>query len=274
MNKKLLLITSILALLSLAAMGIYVYADRQNASPGAPVIEFDGERAEFSTSADEAQLLRGVSAYDAEDGDVSASLMVEGISHMLGGKTAVVTYAAFDSRGHVAKAERTVYFTDYERPAIELSGPLVFKASSGLDLLSRLSAHDVFDGDISDKIKYSVIDGGYMLSDAGEYSVEFWVTSSKCDTTRLTLPVELCQKEPNSAGIELSQYLLRLNVGDEFRAADYVVGYNSDSERREGASGLSIKSEVDTKTPGTYVVTYRLGSESTGSHTRLIVIVE
>lgn len=62
-------------------------------------------------------LLAGVTATDAEDGDVTASLLVEGISGRNDDGTVQVTYAAFDSNHHVTKATRAVRYTDYTKRA-------------------------------------------------------------------------------------------------------------------------------------------------------------
>lgn len=92
-----------LALSILGVLGTRIY---QAAAYGgaAPEILFDSEVISVPTGADDAALLAGVTATDAEDGDVTASLVVEGVSGRNDDGTVRVTYAAFDSNHHVTKA--------------------------------------------------------------------------------------------------------------------------------------------------------------------------
>ena len=96
-----------LALSVLGVLGTRIY---QAAAYGgaAPEILFDSEVISVPTGADDAALLAGVTATDAEDGDVTASLVVEGVSGRNDDGTVQVTYAAFDSNHHVTKATRAV----------------------------------------------------------------------------------------------------------------------------------------------------------------------
>ena len=113
-----------LALSILGMLGTRIY---QAVAYGgaAPEITFDADVLEVPTGADDAALLAGVTATDAEDGDVTASLLVEGVSGRNDDGTVRVTYAAFDSDRHVTKATRAVRYTDYTPPRFALSQPLV-----------------------------------------------------------------------------------------------------------------------------------------------------
>ena len=113
-----------LALSVLGVLGTRIY---QAAAYGgaAPEILFASDVISVPTGADDAALLAGVTATDAEDGDVTASLLVEGISGRNDDGTVQVTYAAFDSNHHVTKATRAVRYTDYTKPRFALTQPLV-----------------------------------------------------------------------------------------------------------------------------------------------------
>ena len=113
-----------LALSVLGVLGTRIYqADAYGGA--APEILFDSEVISVPTGADDAALLAGVTATDAEDGDVTASLLVEGISGRNDDGTVQVTYAAFDANHHVTKATRAVRYTDYTKPRFALTQPLV-----------------------------------------------------------------------------------------------------------------------------------------------------
>ena len=120
MKNKLPLILIILTVLSVAlAVGYTVY-ERSQSSPGMPQISFDKSSIEAGVDASDEELLRGVTASDPEDGDITDSLIVEGISRMHDG-SAKVSYVAFDSQNHLARAERTVRFTDYRQPVFSFT---------------------------------------------------------------------------------------------------------------------------------------------------------
>jgi len=140
-----------LALSVLGVLGTRIY---QAAAYGgaAPEILFDSEVISVPTGADDAALLAGVTATDAEDGDVTASLVVEGISGRNDDGTVRVTYAAFDSNHHVTKATRAVRYTDYVKPRFALTQPLVCRTGGNRVLSSYVTAHDSIDGDLSGRI--------------------------------------------------------------------------------------------------------------------------
>ena len=104
-----------LALSALGVLGARIY-QKEAYGGAAPEIAFAADVLEVPTGADDAALLAGVTATDAEDGDVTASLLVEGVSGRNADGTVQVTYAAFDSDRHVTKATRAVRYTDYTPP--------------------------------------------------------------------------------------------------------------------------------------------------------------
>ena len=72
-----------------------------------PVITFEDEEQDYSPSMSEEQLLEGVKAMDAEDGDVSRSLRVESVTDLNNGKVSVI-YVAKDSVNNVTKRQRLI----------------------------------------------------------------------------------------------------------------------------------------------------------------------
>lgn len=74
----------------------------------APEIKFPEAEAEYEADADVSVFLEGVTAYDAEDGDVTSSLLIESVVYCDNDTRAKVSYAVCDSGNNVAKAYRTV----------------------------------------------------------------------------------------------------------------------------------------------------------------------
>ena len=90
-----------------------------------PKITMDSDEITVSVSDSEEQLLQGVTATDARDGDVTSSLVVEAVRGVVANQEFTVTYAAFDGAGNVAKAQRTVHYSDYVSPRFSLTGAAV-----------------------------------------------------------------------------------------------------------------------------------------------------
>lgn len=264
MRKRIAIIMLVLTALSVAALVAYRYMAAQRVSGEAPVISFDSKTLEVMTDATMPELLQGVTATDAEDGDVTDSLLVEASTNFVSDTTVEVTYAAFDSNGHVSKATRNVRYVDYRPPEIYFTGPMVFSESSVSELLTYVGARDCIDGDISMRVKASSLESGTLLSNPGEHVLEFRVTNSVGDTAYLTCTVEVLSGYSTSQQIPLKDYLVYLPVGSEFDPRSYLT--DEYTEERT----LEIENEVDTSTPGSYDVYYTLGNR----YTRLIVIVE
>lgn len=254
----------VLTVLSVAGLGVYRYLAKQKTSGEAPVITFDNNLLEVTTSATEAELLQGVTATDAEDGDVTDSLLIETSTHFISDTTIEVTYAAFDSQGHVSKATRSVRYVNYTPPRFYFTGPMVFSEAGVSELLSYIGARDCIDGDISSRVKVASVESGTLLSTPGLHILEFRVTNSTGDTAYLKVPIDVVSAYNSARQIPLSEYLVYLTVGSEFDPAAYLP------EEYASERGLEIENNVNTEEPGVYDVYYTLDN----SMTRLIVVVQ
>ncbi len=100
------LMVVVCVILLAAAVHLVMTEDRT-----APEIIFSEDRIHYTQGDDESVLLAGVTAMDQKDGDVSASLVIDGIYPDDEGTTANVTYVARDSQNNIAKASRVVDYT-------------------------------------------------------------------------------------------------------------------------------------------------------------------
>lgn len=300
-NKKWLIFTILPLLICSLATAAYSFLFIWQDDHTAPEITIDGEELQLSVSAGEEELLQGVSAADDRDGDVTSGIVVESISNIDSDHTATVIYAAFDKSGNVAKAVRTLVYTDYEAPRFGLEEALIFREDTTPDVLSYVTATDAIDGDLSKQIKGVLVSDTISLSYAGHHQVDFRVTNSMGDTIYITLPVDVYTAEENNATVELTDYLVYLQKGAQFQATDYLsslaagtTSYPLKNLTRTGSSGsevsvyecsyksyaeeqkiyIEIEGVVDTKTPGTYSVAYTVKMNDYIGHTRLNVVVE
>lgn len=274
MKKKSIIILIIIAVLSVSAAIAFVVKKEEQSSPKYPEIKFGGTIIDVKVDASEKELLEGVIATDPEDGDVTDSLVIEGVSRIVEGTTMKVSYAAFDSMNHVTKKDRLVNFVDYEKPRFSMNAPMLFRSSKEIDFMSNVGAEDVFEGDISKRIKYSVISSS-STDGVDKYEVKFSVTNKIGDTVTLPLTIEVSGDYTNSAMITLSDYLVYVERDTDFFPKQYLVSYTSKGEQitsEKGFNKLDIINNVNTAVPGVYTVDY---IESTsGSRTRLVVIVD
>lgn len=264
MRRGIVIFLIVLTALSVVGLAAYRITVKLSTSGEAPVISFENDVLEVTTDATDEELLQGVSASDAEDGDVTDSLLVEASTHFVSDATVEVTYAAFDSSGHVTKASRNVRYVDYSPPRFQFSGPMIFSEAGVSELLSFVGAHDCIDGDISSRVKVTAVEAGTLLSTPGEHLLEFRVTNSTGDTAYLKFPVEVVSGYGTAKQIPLKEYLVYIPVDSEFDAREYLEDEYADDR------DVEVESTVDTAEAGIYDVHYTLG----GSSSRLIVVVE
>lgn len=292
-------------------MGIYSFLFVWRDDTTAPVITIAADRIEVSVQAGEEELFEGVSALDDRDGDVTAKMVVEKISNISDDHTATITYAAFDESGNVSKASRTVYYTDYTEPEFGLTRALVFPKGASTDVLSYVMVQDAIDGDLSDKVKGTLVSDTSSLSYAGVHEIDFRVTNSMGDTVHLILPVDVYETGEYNATVNLNAYLTYIEKDSDFEAENYLkkltigsIDYslqgddpeielyingqlvqNGAAETTPGADegmddeetiriDVEMDSTVDTGMPGVYSVTYTVTMDRYTGFTRLNVVVE
>lgn len=278
-SKKKGWILLVVLVLCCAAFAGYVYMVRQVEDHEAPEISFQSEELQISVNDAEEALLEGVTAWDERDGDVTAGIIVEGISNISADQLATVTYAAFDRAGNVTKAQRTLRYVDYESPRFTLSQPLVFGSGRYVDIMGCIGAEDAIDGALDEKIKATLVGGEGSINDVGIHEVEFRVTNSMGETVYLTVPVEIYQTGAYNATLELSENLVYLKKNSAFVEESYLLRMTAGSreivlDASEEDVSVQIQSDVNTRVPGTYSVEYTVKSGTYSGHTRLVVVVE
>lgn len=278
MRRKMRWMPAVLAVACAALCFWYVYSVVMARDTTAPRISFAEETVSVSVHDWQGMLLAGVSAQDDRDGDVTVSLVVEGVSSIRADHSATVTYAAFDKAGNVAKASRTVLYTDYESPVFTLSAPLVFRGGIVPDVFSCVGAADLLDGDLTNRVKANLISEN-TITEIGTHQVELRVTNNMGDTVRLTVPVEVYAAGTYNATVNLSAYLIYVEAGRRFSGEEYLQSFTCGGETYAadalpGDATVTVESTVQTDVPGTYTVDYTVSYENYTGYSRLIVVVE
>lgn len=296
----------ILAVSVMAFAGFYIH-QKITADVDGPVIEMDNEEIEVSIEDDETVLLRGITATDATDGNVTDSLVIESISGFDEDMKRTVRIAAFDKDNHVTKTTRVITYSDYTPIRYSIRAALKYPCLQGdINILGRVYAKDCLDGDISKNIMFS--EGSMVNTDkTGDYDVVLTVTNSAGDTEELPLVVTIYDdaKQSYAPVIVLSKYLIYIKQGEKLEPADYIAGIeyrganyeitdgegtfgidtgNMTQEQKEALSSQNpsvskslfrITDNVDYNKSGSYTIQYEI-DDSEGFHdsVMLTVIVE
>lgn len=254
-----------------------------------PEIFFDTDRITVSLAPTEEELLSGVSASDAEDGDLTGRVIVESISHFITPGVSNVTYTVCDSQNHVTTATRRIVYTDYTSPRFTMSDDLVFSVNEQANPFRCIGATDVIDGNISARIKITA-ENGFQSGTAGVYPITVQVTNSKGDVASLQLSVTIENTSLYAPRITLKNYLMYITVGDtvdlrdNLRAVESVTENAEDDVETEEETAAAmealrervrIETDFDRNTPGVYQVDYRFTDAfDREAHAVLTIVVE
>lgn len=218
--------STLVLLAALVLFGRYAWnAFRTNDTVG-PNIDMDSTQIEVSVKDPQVKLLRGMTATDIRDGDVTDNLVIENISEFVAENTRTVTYAAFDRDNNVSKATRSMVYTDYVPAVFSLSSALNFNVSvNQQSILDAIHVMDSIDGDISEKVKFST-SSVINLDTAGDYKVVVEVTNSAGDTFSMPLTVTINEGAVYGSApkIRLSSYLAYTKVGHPLDPREFITG--------------------------------------------------
>ena len=216
---------------------------KSHTNESAPVISVDnaGQVKKVSVK-DKDALLKGVVAKDSKDGDITSRLVVESISKFVDKKNHIcnITYAVANSRGVVTKATRKIQFTDYKKPRFVLSQSLCFETGTDVDVKSVIGATDVFDGDISRKVK--ILSKDISTNISGDNTITAQVTNSLGDTVKLKAVVVIKQDNNLSPVIKLSQNIVYTNVGESFNPKKYIQSVEDNSGKAISKNNVRVTS--------------------------------
>ncbi|MBR5020853.1 MAG: DUF5011 domain-containing protein [Oscillospiraceae bacterium] len=215
-------------------------------------------------------LMKGISASDAQDGDLTGEIIISGVSKLMEGDHAKVTYVVVDSDNNIATVTRRIHYTDYQPPRFSLLKPLVYSSMQNVSIGDRIQVLDSIDGDITHNIR---VTGTEATDDPAMYTLDVMVTNSMGDTAELRLPILLSSGEEMQPVIELGSYLVYLERGSGFFPESYIEQVRWGTEILP-AESVTISGEVNTYTPGVYQVTYSVTHEEVAGMAILVVVVE
>ncbi|MDD7114786.1 MAG: hypothetical protein PUH88_10075 [Lachnospiraceae bacterium] len=293
--KKLRLFSTVILICSAVLFGYCIVRQWKNDEKVPPVIKMDQTSIEVSVKDGDDALLKGVTATDKKDGDVTDSLIVDNISDFLDDGSRFVTIAAIDSNNNVAKAVRQITYSDYEHPKFDFTESMRF-VEGETDYLDNVTAEDSIDGDLSGTVNFS--DNTQITVDkAGTYKAELQVRNSLGDTEYLPFTLEVLKaedynKEPSIHLKHFVKYIKKGKTIDYKNNLDYVyIGSRKyklvDGDKIEnttvGRDRIHVNDDnVKYNTPGVYEVEYSMtlndemkeDQETIRGTVRLVVVVE
>lgn len=277
-----------LFVVSCVIFAVYVVKAHLLADHKPPKIFFEEKTITVDAGADDKELLRGVTAKDDCDGDITDSVRIASKSNFIEKGRRKITYAVFDKANHGTSADRMVVYKDYVSPRIYMKKPLRYTVSEAKNvngMKKNMSAEDCLNGDVSGKIRMSLEEEWYDY-EPGEYDMTLQVSNEAGDTCFVPMKAVIIDNslmESRKYYPALSDYIVYTSVGKELELKDYLTGvlrgntesYFTDADMSITADNIVISADIDYHTPGVYEVEYSYTSlEGINAVTKLYVVVE
>jgi hypothetical protein len=199
----------------------------------------------------------GATASDAEDGNLTASIVVSNPVDTSIAGTYIVSYNVTDSANTVV-ATRTVIVTQGSVPTITLNGAASVNAYIGEAYLdSGATAIDAEDGNIT---SFIVMTSNVDTSNVGVYTVTYTVTDSDANTSSVMRTVNVVIGDIPVITLLGSSSII-IFVGDTYVDNGATA---SDTEDGDITSSIIVVNLVNASVAGTYSITYNV-SDSNGN---------
>lgn len=237
-----------------------------------PEIVLETDFIEVNCDATNEDFLKGVTATDEKDGDLTSEVIVESVSRFIEPGVCEVKYAVCDSDNHVARATRKARYVDYEAPKFKLNTSLCFSLYENINIASYITAVDSIDGDISENIAITSPD--YTSALPGIFTLNISVSNKQGDTSSLSLPLIMEDRNLSAPTITLTDYLIYLDKNQKVDFEDYIVEA-TDRNKNDLTDRIVIDDNVNFKESGTYSVHYYVTDDNGAKgHSVLNVVVQ
>lgn len=269
---RILRVFAVVAFVACLAWNLWANAQyNKDQNSEGPKLKCESDYLEVSIADGEAALMQGITAADAQDGDLTDQVLVASSSYFLEPGVFDVNYVVFDSHRNSATLTRRVCYTDYTSPEFQLSMPLVFQVGQNIRYLNYVTATDVLDGDITDKIKVKA--SSVSNYTAGTYPVLLEVTNSHGDTTEIELNIVVLESRAVGPKITLKSYTHYMTAGEEFDPYPFIQGVTDGFGNPMDRSAVSVLGMVDTQTPGCYQLIFSATDAAGEGRSYLTVVV-
>lgn len=247
-------VVSALAVVVGAVFLIFLIKETITTDRTIPVISLESDVLEVELKAKDEDMLKGVTAHDKKDGDLTSQVFVESVSRFTKKGECNVTYVVCDSDNHITKATRKIRFKGYTSPTFTVNSSLCYSAYDNINLTEVITATDCIEGNISGRVIISS-DNLTNLTE-GIYNFSVTVSNKYGDTSEMRLPV-IIDEDMSLVGpeIELTQYLITAKTGTQIDPRSYFVSA-TDINGNNVSSSLHIESNINSDREGTYYIHY------------------
>ena len=226
-----------------------------------PKITVEQRSITYVNGDDKTSLLDGVSAYDANDGDVTVSLIVKDITVLNSGDTAKVTYAARDNNNNISEAYRIVTYVDSDENYSEPDDEAMFQEAV---------EEEVTQGEeTSENTEAEPVDNpaDETIQETDEPTEEPQEEEKPEESEKPQPKASDNKPEDKTPKITLKQKTVNINVGQTFNPSDYI-------KSKENASSIAIDGAINVMAPGTYPLTFKVTGPDgkTASETLTVVV--
>ena len=260
----------IVFVITTALFATFYIKEKTTADDTVPVITVDKELIEVSFKATDEELLQGVTAYDEKDKDLTDRIIVESVSKFLEDGICKVVYAVCDNDNNVVNATRKIKYKNYESPKFYVKESLCYSIYDNIDISGAIKAKDCIDGDISRSIIVTSED--FAGSVAGVFNLDVSVTNSKGDVSTIKLPLVLEDRSLSAPVINLREYLIYANIGEQIDFESYLVDIQTKQQTEIPLESVRIESNVDMSKEGLYSIHYYV-TDSSGAQGHSIINV-
>ncbi|MBC1462019.1 DUF5011 domain-containing protein [Listeria welshimeri] len=231
----------------------------------APVLHVDDSQLSVG---DNFNPMKGVSASDTEDGDVTSRVeVIQNNVDTTKAGTYQVTYQVTDSYGKATT--KTIQVTVMNDNPVIVASDQEIMVGDTFQPLAGVTASDKQDGDLTSKIQVQSND--VDTTKAGTYHVTYTVEDLNGAKTEKTVTITV--KEENQAPeIRMDTNTIHLHVGDQ---PDWMVGVTAmDKEDGNLTNKVTVDvSKVNLTTPGNYTVTYQVTDSKGATTTKEVTVI-
>lgn len=232
---------------------VYMTKDRTK-----PEIHFPKTEMTYASGSDEAKLLKGVTATDNRDGDVTKSLRISSVIPNKDNTEVTVEYTAKDSSNNVRKISRTIpYSGSSDKENSNGEDAASDDSAEGDEIVTESGVDEDTNGDNSGAEAESASQNTDVSANAASQST---VTSDATENAAASSDEsEIASLTAGSPQIRLTAHTATIPVGGTFSYMQYIDSMKDDKDSNTTlAQRIELKGSVDTSKAGTYTVTYVL----------------
>ena len=266
--KKFLVVLLVIICLGLGAGIVYMFGVEDNEGPK---ITFSEDKdTKYTSDMTKEDLLKGVTAQDNRDGDVTDSLTVETIYPKNDEKQVAVIFVAKDQENNVTKKEFTMENEDGTGADPQMGLIDNEDLSDAADSTDNTDSTDDTEAAPADETQDAAA-ADSIAADSAEYSQDNLTPEEQAQKTQED---KIAQLSPQDPKMYLTTYYVEIPAGTTLDKLSYVKDIQDDTElTSELYKKIQISGDVDTNTPGTYELTYYVVDNSGNSSNGAVLTV-